>query len=302
MGRDAFWSLMGMYDYDNTLFDSMSYPTEWSNNDKDNFKYELLTETAELEVIYNDPNIMKSMIGKWSAHRRPVWDHLIDTTQYEYDPIANWDKRETITETRERTGSHTVSDDITRSTEDDTEITGRTTQTTTGSEDITLTKSSTQTDHDTLDRDTSDTQVNSGTDQTVNKVNGFVNSSTSNMVTHDTSDLTHGHRVTNTGSVDDEINRSHISSGTDTTAESSSSSTTGTQSQNNNRTITDTTNKATEGSTEDSEEFTRTYTGKGNIGTMTSQEMIRQEREIARFDIVEFMINDFKNRFLLQIY
>ena len=38
MGHDAFWSLMGMYEYDNTLFDSMSYPTEWSNNDKDNFK------------------------------------------------------------------------------------------------------------------------------------------------------------------------------------------------------------------------------------------------------------------------
>lgn len=40
----------------------------------------------------------------------------------------------------------------------------------------------------------------------------------------------------------------------------------------------------------------------GNIGITSNQEMLRQEREIALFDIFEFIINDFKNEFCLMIY
>ena len=38
----------------------------------------------------------------------------------------------------------------------------------------------------------------------------------------------------------------------------------------------------------------------GNIGVTTTQEMIKQEREISRFNIYDFIIEDFKMRFCIQ--
>ena len=64
MSRNAFLSLMGMYNLVPTLFDGMNYPDSWTAEDKEHFKYELLTETAELEVIYNNGDVMRSMIAQ----------------------------------------------------------------------------------------------------------------------------------------------------------------------------------------------------------------------------------------------
>ncbi len=40
----------------------------------------------------------------------------------------------------------------------------------------------------------------------------------------------------------------------------------------------------------------------GNIGVTTSQEMIKQEREVSDFNIYDRIISDFKKRFCLMIY
>ena len=40
----------------------------------------------------------------------------------------------------------------------------------------------------------------------------------------------------------------------------------------------------------------------GNTGFYTKQKMIEQEREIAMFNVIDHIINSFKNRFCLQIY
>ena len=40
----------------------------------------------------------------------------------------------------------------------------------------------------------------------------------------------------------------------------------------------------------------------GNIGVTTSQQMIEAEREVALYNIIDVIINSFKNRFCLQVY
>ena len=40
----------------------------------------------------------------------------------------------------------------------------------------------------------------------------------------------------------------------------------------------------------------------GNIGVTTSQQMIEAERDVALYNIIDVIINSFKNRFCLQIY
>lgn len=46
----------------------------------------------------------------------------------------------------------------------------------------------------------------------------------------------------------------------------------------------------------------RTGTIHGNTGFYTKQKMIEQERQIAEYNIIDVIINSFKNRFCLQVY
>ena len=89
-------TLIGLYNYDNTLFNSMIMP---EGIDTDLLINSLLLRGGEFEVLYPDPDFMKFSIGAWSRKQLPVWMQLWDTTQYEYNPI--WNKDGKITETRD---------------------------------------------------------------------------------------------------------------------------------------------------------------------------------------------------------
>ena len=104
-------SIMGMYDYDNTILDLMQIP---EGINKDTLKENLLMEAAELELLYSNFGFLKQAIGSWSRKQLPVWEELLATTQYEYNPI--WNKDGTITEliTRDLKGSEDVKDNNTR--------------------------------------------------------------------------------------------------------------------------------------------------------------------------------------------
>lgn len=82
----AYISLMTLLQYDPDLFESMQLPTVL---DKDVFVTELLAETAELEVIYPDPEIMRLLIANWSASRIHTWEKIALVLYEEYDPFVN---------------------------------------------------------------------------------------------------------------------------------------------------------------------------------------------------------------------
>lgn len=84
--RRALLSLLMLYHYDPDLFAQLHLPAE---ADKDVFINNLLAETAELEVIYPDPEIMREMIGYWSASRMHTWEKIAGVLYEDYDPFVN---------------------------------------------------------------------------------------------------------------------------------------------------------------------------------------------------------------------
>ena len=45
-----------------------------------------------------------------------------------------------------------------------------------------------------------------------------------------------------------------------------------------------------------------TTTRQGNIGVTSTQSLIKEQREVVQFNIMDYIINDFKNRFCLLVY
>ena len=104
----ALLTVMGLYNYDNTLLDTMVYP---SGMDGDQLKNNIILETAELEVIYPEPRFFKTAINLWSHSRIDTWNRIYAASQLEYNPIENYNRYETEStgNTRQHTGSDTTS-------------------------------------------------------------------------------------------------------------------------------------------------------------------------------------------------
>lgn len=102
MAVSATLSIMALYRYDSTLFDGMQLP---EGVDKDTLVDNILLDAASLEVLYPDPVFLNRAITVWSRKRLPVWNELQKTLEYEYNPIDNYDRTETVTEGIERSGS-----------------------------------------------------------------------------------------------------------------------------------------------------------------------------------------------------
>lgn len=96
-------SILGLYNYDPTLFDGLTIPTAADITDEadkvsDPFvpdKQTLISyicmQLAEMELVYTKPEVVKTMIGIWSSVRLPVWKAIYNTLLYKYNPIWNKD-------------------------------------------------------------------------------------------------------------------------------------------------------------------------------------------------------------------
>ena len=104
MSRGQFISILGLYNYDSTLFDMMALPDQV---DKQTLVNNIVMDLAELTVIYPDPAFMKQAIGMWSERRLGTWERLADVLTEDYDPFINIkrDEHRTITQTRDLKGT-----------------------------------------------------------------------------------------------------------------------------------------------------------------------------------------------------
>lgn len=278
----ATMSLLGLYNYDESLLEGMienlpnkdGIPSGYADSyytdvtvDPQTVVENLLVECAEFEILYADFNALKRIIKIWSGKEKLVWQKMYNTICYKYNPIWNKDGKSVWTE--RQTGSGTK-----KETEKGTKTTNAN-----GTTNDEYTSTSTTTNKTTG----TGTNTRSGQDETTGKVSAYdstdfqnrekTNSTTSeNNSTESTQDFTGNGTVTN--------------SGTKTTAN------TGDETSNVSRETTDS----------NTGETTHEQSETGNIGVTTTQQMISAEREIAVFNIIDFIINDFKERFCLRIY
>lgn len=155
----------------------------------------ILDVCGDMACIYRDPNIFRKEVRIWFFKNMETWKRLAKTAHFEYNPISNYDRHESITDTS--------------------------------------------------------TENSSGTNNTkstnTEKVSAFNSESMSDK---------------QSGSFD----------GT------------------------------TSGSVTASRTNTRTSKINGNIGVTTTQEMIKQEREILNFNIYDIIAHQFKERFCVMVY
>lgn len=84
-------SVMGLYNYDKTLFDFLELP---AGVERDVFITNLLLETSDMEVLYPNVEVFKTAIGAWSASRIKEWNRMVDAFTATYNPIHNFDRNE----------------------------------------------------------------------------------------------------------------------------------------------------------------------------------------------------------------
>lgn len=278
----ATMSLLGLYNYDESLLDGLveslpnryGIPSGYADSyytdviiDPQTVVENLLVECAEFEILYSDFNALKRIIKIWSAKEKLVWQKMYNTICYKYNPIWNKDGRSVWTEQQSATGKKT-----------ETEKGSKTTNANgTTNDEFTSTSNTTNKTTGT------GTNTRTGQDETTGKVSAYdstdfqnrekTNSTASeNNSTESTEDFTGSGKVTNSGT----------------------------------KTIANTGNETNDVSRETSDnntgETTHEQTETGNIGVTMTQQMITAEREIAVFNIIDFIINDFKERFCLLIY
>lgn len=103
-------SLYGLYQWDNTLFDNVVLPDQI---DRDDFIFELLAQTAELEVCYSDPEFMKEALGRWSSIRLYTWQRMAKTLYKDYDPYINMTRDEQRSIVQQRDLQNTAKNSVT---------------------------------------------------------------------------------------------------------------------------------------------------------------------------------------------
>lgn len=260
--------LIGMYNYDKAVLDLLVIPEQL---DKDVLVDNLLMESAEQELIYNNVDFLKMAIGAWSKKQLHVWEELYDTTQYEYNPI--WNKDGKITETHNLTLKEDSKENMDR-------VDNLTDKNTKDFKDKNI--------RDYLDKNTKDLkelESRNLTDETLNSTFGF-NSNTEAPASKIESKGGGTDEVKNTGT--DTIEHT----GTDTIEHTGTDTIDHTGRQDIDKTL-DKTTKDT---------GTITKLEQGNIGVTSTQSLIKEQREVVSYNVMDVIIHDFIDRFCLKVY
>ena len=304
MSRGANLSIMGLYNNDESVFDLMNYPDGFTESDMDCVKFSILSECAELEVLYPNPVVMKNMIGLWSYKELPYWQRVYNASLLEYNPIENYRRNETETIEDDRTEEHSGADVNRSSGTDSLARTGSDTFTESGSE--TLSKTGTVVNEasgsDTTDGNSETNYEEGGNDRTDHNISGY----DSNTLVANTEDETYYGKTEDTAS---EAETTTTYGRTDTQTNNTEDETTFGKVTTETLNTTDTTTHGKTDTLTHGEKIEhggsteRTVLAYGNIGVTTSQEMLTQELEIAKIiNVIPVIIESFKNRFCLMVY
>lgn len=228
----ATMSLLGLYRYNPSVVSELVLP---DGVDRDTLIDNLLAETAEMELLYSDLPFMQAMIGRWSAKELNTWTELYATTQYEYNPIENYERYEEWTDEN----GHNVERN----------------------------RRELENSSSTFKGETSGTVDSTSRNDSINAVSAY-----------NELDFTNKDRQSVDGSTD-------------------------TETENSSESETDFKSSVTHAEDENGQNLGK-HVGHthGNIGVTTTQHMILEQRRVVKFNIYDYIINSFKNRFCLMVY
>ena len=231
--------------------------------DKDTVVENILLEGGEFECLYSDPEFLRDAINMWGRKHYYTFEKWITAMNIEYNPLENYDRIEDWTDTSNKGVNSSARRD------------SGNTRTFNNQDQRTLNTSDAET-------------LNTQNQRTLNTTD----TAETTVSAYDSSSYQPSEKITTSDTGTDTMNNT----GTNTTNH------TGTDTMNYTGTIKDEYGEGTSGLT--TENGKQIHGGRihGNIGVTTSQQMLQQEYDIARFNIVEQITDLFLLEFCIMVY
>lgn len=128
-------TLIGMYNYDSSIFDGIVIDSGESL-DRNVIISQILVKCGEFETLYSDADFMAFMIGFWWTRWKHSFYKWARALSIVYAPLENYDRQESFS--RSHTGSEDTTLNITGSRDTNTTTSGTSTETTTGTDGSTV--------------------------------------------------------------------------------------------------------------------------------------------------------------------
>lgn len=335
MGRAVNLSPLGLYNWDSSIFDLMQIPEALN---KENLIQNLLAETAELEVLYPNPVVFKNLVGIWSVKQLDIWNRLYATTQYEYNPIENYNRYETGSDSGTGRTTHSGTDTTTETTTHG-GTDGRTEAITHGGKDtLDMTRRDGGTESDAITRSSEEggteseavtghteqggqdtVDVNTGAGHWIAGYDSVPSGTENDGLVKQTRDQGNSFTTTDYGKTEDSTGSKTTTFGKTVDDTESHTTTFGKTETNKDETTYGKTENVQEtktygetvnrtGGVTHGEQVATTNEGEhelhahGNIGVTTTQKLIREQRDIDLFNLYDIIIEDFKMRFCILVY
>lgn len=88
---NATLSILGLYNYDNTVLDGLTVPAGLDRNTLIEY---IFMECADIELLFPDADIMKQLVRAWAVARQHSWERLYESTVQKYNMLHNFDRYE----------------------------------------------------------------------------------------------------------------------------------------------------------------------------------------------------------------
>lgn len=293
----ALLSLVAIYNYDNTVLEDLKnyVPKQPSNTDYAvlNFtpidfttlKSLILLRAAEMSLVYSDIDLFKFALRAWSAANKDVWQRLYDTLWYKYDPLFSKIRTYTLerkTQLNRDTEEHTDQSDTNTTERED----------------------NTKTEKDSNTKTTENTTAHDGANETVNRsgndsatdtqyVQAFNDIGASRW--HEKEQNKHTGNVTENATTNSSEDITQQVSGSESTDEDIITQYTQDVKELLDREINKNGKQLDVGKVDDVIKETIT-------GQRAFQELIVLQREIAEFNLYDYIVEDFVKHFCVMVY
>lgn len=105
----ATMTLIGLYNYDSTIFDNLTVP---ASLDKDTLVNNILLRSGDFEVLYPRPDFLKAAVGVWSNKWQATMEKWAEALSIDYEPLQNYDRTENWTDTKTGTSKNVKSGNV----------------------------------------------------------------------------------------------------------------------------------------------------------------------------------------------
>ena len=277
-------TMIGMSNYDPTLFDGLTFP---AGIDKSLAVNEILMRSGEFEVLYPNPDFLKAQIELWGKKHYRTFEKWVEALAIDFDPLFNYDRFEEYTDEKVGTDSRTGKSSQTNSQVES----GKAKSSESGTESTAnVSDATTKTDGS---RSAATSEVNSTAGDNENKVSAY---DASNYSPREKSETTGNSFSTNT---------TGETSGTESTSSGASNTSTarGGVSEDESEKSAASAQARTEDESRASNEIIKhTAHLYGNIGVTTSTQMLEDFIRVERFCIYEQIADIFCDEFCIMIY